>query len=91
MMGYDGMGGGGGWGSWLLMSLTLVVILGVAACALFLVWRNSVGGAGTRRSPPGEPTPEAILGERLARGEIDSEEYRQRRDALRTQGPAAKE
>jgi putative membrane protein len=44
-----------------------------------------------RRSPPGPQTPEAILGERLARGEIDSEEYRQRLNALRTEGPAVKE
>jgi len=45
---------------------------------------------GTGRSPSDQRTPEAILGERLARGEIDGEEYRQRLEALRTGAAAVK-
>lgn len=45
---------------------------------------------GTDRSPPydtettSRPSADTILDERFARGEIDAEEYRIRRDQLRT-------
>ncbi|MFJ9719273.1 SHOCT domain-containing protein [Streptomyces sp. NPDC101213] len=39
--------------------------------------------------PPAAPTPEGILRERLARGEIDEEEYRRRLSALHA-GPLTK-
>lgn len=80
--------GGWGWGSWLLMSLMMLVILALIAWGLFLIWRASAGGEGAG-SPPRPPTPEAILRERLARGEIDPEEYRQRLEALRAKEPSA--
>lgn len=86
MMGNYGTGGWG-WGSWLLMSLTMLVILALIAWGLFLLWRASVGGE-EAGSAPRPPTPEAILRERLARGEIDPDEYRQRLEALRAKEPS---
>lgn len=71
----------GGWGrggGWLLMTLMMVIFWG------FVIWivLNVV-----RRRPDGfaEPnrTPKDILDERLARGEIDEEEYRLRLHAIR--------
>jgi putative membrane protein len=44
-----------------------------------------LGRGGRQAPPPGwqsRPTPEQILAERFARGEIDDQEYRQRLDTL---------
>ncbi len=66
------------------MGLMMLVIVALIAWGLFLIWRASSEGKGTGRSPSDRQTPEAILGQRLARGEIDGEEYRERLEALRT-------
>lgn len=79
-------GGGWGWGSWLLMSLMMLVIVVLVAWGLLLLWRASEAPA-ARTSPAPARTPEAILAERLARGEIDAEEYRERLDALHAGAP----
>lgn len=66
------MWGGNGWG-WLAM--TLMMMLGAAAIGL-IVW---VIARGTQQSPPsGVERARAILAERLARGEVSPEEYRER-------------
>ena len=44
----------------------------------------NVGSGETR------PTPEQVLAERFARGEVDEEEYRRRLDTLRGAGPVAR-
>ncbi|MDH6707418.1 putative membrane protein [Kitasatospora sp. MAA19] len=41
-------------------------------------------GAGGPQGPVAGPTPEQLLAERFARGEIDAEEYRHRLDTLRS-------
>lgn len=71
MRGWDG-----GW-MWLWGSLMMLTWVVVIAAAVWLVTRSS---AGDRNSPA---RAREILDERLARGEIDLDEYRQRRDALR--------
>ena len=76
MMWSNGMG----WGGWLLMSITTVgfwalVVFGIVA--LFRGARDS-GSPSTRR----EDEAQRILDERFARGEIDAEEYHQRRQVL---------
>ncbi len=38
-------------------------------------------------APPASATPEQLLAERFARGEIDEDEYRRRLEVLRTGGP----
>ena len=73
-------GGGGHW-CWVI-GLVVLVLLVVAIVALFT--RRPAGSA----SPPVAPeaqrsSAEQVLADRLARGEIDPDEYRRRRDALR--------
>jgi putative membrane protein len=75
----------GGWGGWLLMSLTMLAFLALVAWGVFLVWRST-----THSHPHDEAHPrparqsaEQILAERLARGEIDAAEYRARSEALK--------
>jgi len=65
--------GGMGWG-WLVMVILIVLVVAVT---VLLVRHFSDGG---RISHPGA---EQVLAERFARGEIDEEEFRKRRDALR--------
>jgi putative membrane protein len=49
---------------------------------VLLAWRVSTQGSGGRGAR-GDADPKAILDQRLARGEIDIEEYNARRTALR--------
>lgn len=73
-----------GWGGWLVMSLgmvafwTLVVVAVVALVRGLSDDRNvhASGAAGARQ----------LLDERLARGEIDAEDYKVRRDLLNAGG-----
>lgn len=77
------MGGGGGhWWGWLigLVVLALVIVLVVWAVTR-LTQPHSSAPAVARE--PSRPSAEDVLAERLARGEIDEDEYRRRRDALR--------
>jgi putative membrane protein len=69
-------GDGTTWWGWLLMSLMMIAFWGGV---IWLVWYVV-----TRAGSTGRPasSPETILDERFARGEIDAEEYRVRRDAL---------
>ena len=71
-----------GWG-WLLMTLGMLGFWAlVAVLALALLRRP--GQPDQRRQPGQQPRPDAeeILAERLARGELDAEEYRQRLQTL---------
>jgi putative membrane protein len=80
--------GDGGWHPWLvvLMWLGMVVFWGLVAVGVIWLVRSS-----RQSTPPAlQPAePERILQERLARGEIDADEYRQRRDVLRGTLPIA--
>ncbi|MET8130585.1 SHOCT domain-containing protein [Streptomyces sp. NPDC005251] len=79
-----------GWG-WFTMSVGMILfwtVLIVFAVLLFrTVSRSADGGAGTGNAQPG-PTPEQLLAERFARGEIDEEEYCRRLTVLRPGGGA---
>lgn len=70
-----------GWGLWWIFPLAWIALI-----ALFwtLAWR----GPWRRRAEPLHEAraPEAVLGERYARGEIDEEEYRKRLAVLRERG-----
>ena len=76
-------GSGVGWGGWLLMTLTMVAFWGLLVVAAVAAWRAGDRGAGRGGRAPAPPnTPEQVLAERFARGEIDEEEYRRRREVL---------
>jgi putative membrane protein len=62
-----------GW-SWWWMALPMVLFWGTVACVIFFVARRASAPARGARD---------VLDERYARGEIDTDEYRTRRDALR--------
>lgn len=75
--------GMGAWG-WTGMIIGSVLFWGLIIAALVLVaraWRPRTGRRGTAPPTP-PPTPERLLAERFARGEIDEEEYRRRQAAL---------
>lgn len=72
--------GMGGWG-YVLMTVSMVlfwglVIFGVIALVRYL-------GRQDRSVAAPRPTPEQVLAERFAQGQIDEPEYRERLDALR--------
>lgn len=81
MMGWYGFGYGmSGWG-WLAMTISTVLFWGllVTACVLLIRgWRHS----SERSSPPAPPSPETLLAERFARGDIDEDEFHQRLTTL---------
>lgn len=64
-----------GWAGWLAMSLSMLVFWGLVAWVVVTVLRGGAHGSGAER----------ILADRLARGDIDEEEYGRRLRALRTE------
>lgn len=85
MMWYWGSGGVHWWG-WLLGSLGMVVFWGLVIWAIWY-FATSLGRGPDQARRPGEA--KRILDERLARGEIDAEEYARLRDLLRGDDVAA--
>ncbi|MGW2519607.1 SHOCT domain-containing protein [Streptomyces sp. NPDC001617] len=81
-----------GWG-WFGMSLSMIVFWGLIIAAAVLLFRTvnrPPEHTGASTAPPASPvsgTPEQLLAERFARGEIDEEEYRRRFEVLRSGGP----
>jgi uncharacterized membrane protein len=67
MMGY---GGHGDW--WVLMSIGTLVFAGLIIWAIYAISRSSAQPSRSRNSPEDGRT---ILDQRLARGEIDDQEY----------------
>jgi putative membrane protein len=70
-------------GAWWTMNALWLAFLVVI---VLLAWRVATQGAGGRGAQ-GNADPKAILDARLARGEIDIEEYTARRAALRGEPP----
>ncbi|GAA3716919.1 hypothetical protein GCM10022204_40910 [Microlunatus aurantiacus] len=80
-MGWNGMGWGAmGWGGWIMMILIVLTVWAVVAVAGIAIFRG-LSARGGNASPPGDAG--RLLDERFARGEIDSDEYTARREALR--------
>ena len=84
-----------GWGLVMLFGMLGFGLLIALAVGLALVWAARFTGGPSR--PPVEPLAgsmmrtvtagaEQVLAERMARGEIDTEEYQARLEALRTGG-----
>lgn len=82
--GPGGMMGQGGWGAWWILWM-LVPLLFLGGLIALIAWivvqltssRRGEGAPGTR-----EDSAEEILRQRFARGEIDAEEYEERRRTL---------
>lgn len=70
--------GSWGWGAWLAMSLAMVAFWAFVAWVVVTLIRNSGSGGSWFR--PGSP--EEILDGRFARGELDEDEYRRRRELM---------
>jgi putative membrane protein len=69
----------GGW--WWVMGVGWLVFLAFIGLLVYLLVRHH-----TETTTPGRQgsSAEQLLAERLARGDIDEDEYRRRRDALRS-------
>ena len=75
----DGDHMGEGW--WWVMGIGWLLFLAFIGFVVYVLVRHHTdSGTSTRR----RSTAEDLLAERLARGEIDEDEYRRRRDALRS-------
>lgn len=62
------------WAAWVAMTASMVLFWGLVAWVVVTIVRRPDA---THRSP------EDLLADRFARGEIDDDEYRRRREALR--------
>jgi putative membrane protein len=69
----------GGWGV-LFMTITTVLFWGMIILGVVALFRYLNRGD---RPTMSRSTPEQVLAERFARGEIDEQDYRQRLDTLR--------
>jgi putative membrane protein len=76
-------GSNGGWGGWLLMTIAMVLFLALIITAVVLIVRYLVSQRPTGTSAGSARTPEEVLAERSARGEIDDDEYQRRLALLR--------
>ena len=68
---------GWGWGGWLLMTAGMLVFWGLVIWGVAWLVRSSAPAS------PGRPTPEQVLADRFARGDIEEAEYHRRLDTLR--------
>ena len=74
-----------GWG-WALMAISMVLFWGLVVAVGVLLFRG-VDQPKARSSGGPRPSPEQLLAERFARGEIDEEEYRRRMTTLTASRP----
>jgi len=74
-------GGGIGWGGWIVMVAMMAVFWGAVAWVIVTLIRQN----GARSQPQATSAPDAmrLLDDRFARGEIDEDDYKRRRDVLR--------
>ncbi|MFC4463573.1 SHOCT domain-containing protein [Streptomyces xiangluensis] len=77
-----------GWG-WFAMSASMILFWALIITAAVLLFRALNRPHEHTHTPSAPQTPEQVLGERFARGEIDEEEYRRRLNALHA-GPLTK-
>jgi putative membrane protein len=78
----------GGWG-FVLLAVSSLVFWGAVIAGGVALFRYLNRTTAKTASSEIRPTPEQLLAERFARGEIDEEEFQQRLDTLRGAGPVA--
>ena len=87
MMHYGYYNGGGGthWGAWILVIIAMLVFWGALAWIIVTLLRQRGSHSDPRPVPPSGTSPDAlrILDERMARGEIEEEEYKRRRNLIK--------
>lgn len=71
----------GGWGGWIMMTVTMVLFWGGLIIAGVWGIRALSGSGRAQGVAPVPPRPDEVLAQRFSRGEIDEEEF-QRRMAL---------
>ncbi|WUQ55557.1 SHOCT domain-containing protein [Streptomyces virginiae] len=76
-----------GWG-WFAMTASMILFWALIITAAVLLFK-ALNRPHEHTHAPTAPTPEQILGQRLARGEVDEDEYRRSLAALRTSPPNA--
>ncbi len=79
------MGWGGGWFGMIFGPIFMILVLAlvIAVAVLLVRWLGGPGNtAAAPHQPPPTRTPLDILKERFARGEIDREEFEERRRTL---------
>lgn len=69
---------GWGWGNWLIMTLATLAFWGLVAWVIVTLVRQPESRHEHQRNP------DEILAERFARGEIDADEFTQRKAVLRS-------
>lgn len=74
----------GGWYGWFFGPIMMIVFIAVTVVGVVLLvrWLGGIGHGGAPHASPGK-TPLDILEERFARGEIDKEEFEERRRLLK--------
>lgn len=77
-----------GWG-WFAMSASMILVWALIITAAVLLFR-ALGRTTEGPHNPAGPSPEQLLAERFARGELDEDEYRQRLAALHASCPHTK-
>ena len=79
---YDGHAG---WGGWVVMSLVMLAFWSILIAAIVVIVKAWHGDGATKPGGPAQEPEDGlrVLDERFARGEIDVEEYTQRREVLR--------
>lgn len=89
VMHYWNNGGSAPWGMWVAMAVMMTVFVVAAAWVIVTLVRHTAAPQAPQRGiANGAPqsSAAAILDERFARGEIDAEEYSQRKAALNAPG-----
>ncbi|MEU4885693.1 MULTISPECIES: SHOCT domain-containing protein [Streptomyces] len=74
-----------GWG-WFAMSAGMILFWVLIITGAVMLFR-ALGSRSEQPQRSVPPSPEQVLAERFARGEIDDEEYRRRLDTLHSSGP----
>ena len=81
---YYGHMGEGWWMGWFLGPVMMLLIVGITIAVVVMVvrWLGDAGGSRTATPRGGRTDPLDILKERFARGEIDKDEFEERRRVL---------